>query len=59
MKNRYQTSFVIDKELWIKLKSKTMQNGVTIKDTLHELIDNYVKKEQNSGSHWFSLSRWK
>ena len=34
MKNRYQTSFVIDKKLWIKFKSKTLEEGVSIKDKL-------------------------
>jgi len=59
MKKRYQTSFVIDKKLWIKFKSKTIKNGESIKDVLHVLIDEYVRKEQSNGSSWFSLSRWK
>ena len=58
MKNRYQTSFVIDKELWIKFKSKTLREGSSIKDVLHKLIANYVKGEKLNGSSWFRLPRW-
>lgn len=60
MKNRYQTSFVIDKKLWIKFKSKTLEEGVSIKDKLDFLITRYVKekKESNNGSRWFHISKW-
>ena len=59
MKNRYQTSFVVDKELWIKFKSKTLKDGVSIKDKLHNLISLYVDgKEYDSASSWFRLPRW-
>ena len=42
MKDRYQTSFVVDKKLWIKFKSKTLKEGVSIKDKLHSLMTDYV-----------------
>jgi len=60
MKNRYQTSFVIDKKLWIKFKSKTLEEGVSIKDKLDFLITQYVKEQEESknGSSWFHLPRW-
>ena len=32
MKNRYQTSFIVDKELWIKFKSKTLKEGLSVSD---------------------------
>ena len=59
MKERYQTSFVIDKELWIKFKSKTLKDRVSIKDKLHNLISLYVDgKEYDNASSWFRLPRW-
>lgn len=60
MKNRYQTSFVVDKKLWIKFKSKTLKEGVSIKDKLHSLMLDYVNnKETTNARNWFSLPRWK
>jgi len=59
MKNRYQTSFIVDKELWIKFKSKTLKEGLSIKDKLHSLINDYVNsKEHKNASNWFRLPRW-
>ena len=59
MKERYQTSFVIDKELWIKFKSKTLKDRVSIKDKLHNLISLYVDgKEYDNATSWFRLPRW-
>ena len=59
MKERYQTSFVIDKELWIKFKSKTLKDRVSIKDKLHNLISLYVDgKEYDNANSWFRLPRW-
>jgi len=57
MKDRFQTSFIIDKKLWIKFKSKTVEEGVSMKDALHTIIDKYVK-EKKSASSWFHLPRW-
>jgi hypothetical protein len=57
MKDRFQTSFIIDKKLWIKFKSKTVEEGVFMKDALHTIIDKYVK-EKKSASSWFHLPRW-
>ena len=61
MKNRYQTSFMIDKELWIKFKSKSSSEGKSIKDKLNSLITDYVNnnKETKNASSWFLLPRWK
>jgi len=61
MKNRYQTSFMIDKELWIKFKSKSSSEGESIKDKLNSLILDYVndKKETRYARSWFLLPRWK
>jgi hypothetical protein len=59
MKDRYQTSFVIDKELWIKFKSKTLREGSSIKKVLHELISDYVKGEKINGRSWFHLPKWR
>jgi len=61
MKNRYQTSFMIDKELWIKFKSKSSSEGKSIKDKLNSLILDYVNdnKETDNASSWFLLPRWK
>ena len=59
-KDRYQTSFVVDKKLWIKFKSKTLKEGVSIKDKLHSLMTDYVNnKETTNARNWFSLPRWK
>ena len=58
MKERFQTSFIIDKELWIKFKSKTVRDEVSIKDALHTMIDNYIK-EGNNASSWFRLPKWR
>ena len=59
MKNRYQTSFIVDKKLWIKFKSKTLKEGVSIKDKLNSLMLDYVNsKETKSGSRWFHISKW-
>jgi hypothetical protein len=59
MKDRYQTSFVVDKELWIKFKSKALKDGVSIKDKLHNLISLYVDgKEYKNASNWFRIPRW-
>jgi len=58
MKNRYQTSFVIDKELWIKFKSRAIKEGLSMKDVLHKLIEEYVEGNTNAGS-WFRLPKWK
>lgn len=58
MKNRYQTSFVIDKELWIKFKSKAIKEGLSMKDVLHKLIEEYVKGNADAGS-WFRLPKWR
>lgn len=59
MKNRYQTSFVLDKELWIKFKTKTLKDGVSIKDKLHSLIIGYVNtKETKSARRWFHIPKW-
>ncbi len=58
MKNRYQTSFVIDKKLWIKFKSKAIREGLSMKDVLHKLIEDYVKGNVNASS-WFRLPKWK
>ncbi len=59
-KNRYQTSFVVDKELWIKFKSKTTKEGVSIKDKLHSLMTDYVNnKETNNARSWFRLPKWR
>ena len=46
MKNRYQTSFVVDKKLWIKFKSATLKEGVSIKDKLHSLMLDYVNDKE-------------
>ena len=60
MKNRYQTSFVLDKELWIKFKSKALKEGVSIKDKLNNLIQDYVNnKETNNARSWFRLPKWR
>lgn len=60
MKNRYQTSFVVDKQLWIKFKSKTLKEGVSIKDKLHSLMTDYVNnKETKNARNWFSLPKWR
>ena len=59
MKNRYQTSFVVDKKLWIKFKSKTLKDGVSIKDKLNSLMLDYVNsKETKSARRWFHISKW-
>ena len=58
IKNRYQTSFVIDKKLWIKFKSKTIKEGLSIKEVLNELIKEYVKGNTNASS-WFRLPKWR
>jgi hypothetical protein len=59
-KNRYQTSFVVDKKLWIKFKSKTLKEGVSIKDKLHSLMTDYVNdKETNNARSWFHLPKWR
>ena len=58
MKNRYQTSFVIDKELWIKFKSKAIKEGLSMKDVLHKLIEEYVKGNADASS-WFRLPKWR
>jgi hypothetical protein len=60
MKNRYQTSFVVDKKLWIKFKSATLKEGVSIKDKLHSLMLDYVNdKERLDARNWFRLPKWK
>ena len=60
IKNRYQTSFVVDKQLWIKFKSKTLKEGVSIKDKLHSLMTDYVNnKETKNARNWFSLPKWR
>jgi hypothetical protein len=59
MKNRYQTSFMIDRKLWIKFKSKSLSEGKTIKDNLNSLILDYVnKKETKNASSWFHIPKW-
>jgi len=61
MKNdnkKIQTSFVMDKELWLKFKSKTLSEGYSVKDKLHTLIVNYIKETKNASS-WFSISKWR
>ncbi len=59
MNNRYQTSFVIDKELWIKFKSKTLNEGKSIKEKLNSLILDYVNnKETKNASNWFRIPKW-
>ena len=59
MNNRYQTSFVIDKELWIKFKSKTLSEGKSIKEKLNSLILDYVNnKETKNASNWFRIPKW-
>ena len=59
MKNRYQTSFVIDKELWIKFKSKSLSEGKSIKEKLNSLILDYVNnKETKNASNWFRIPKW-
>ena len=60
MKNRFQTSFVLDRELWIKFKTKTAREGVSMKETLNKLILNYVNnRESNNVSSWFHLPKWR
>ena len=59
MKNRYQTSFVVDKKLWIKFKSRTLNEGVSIKEKLHSLMLDYVNsKETKNASNWFRIPKW-
>jgi len=61
MKNKnktIQTSFVIDKELWLKFKSKTLRDEYSVKDKLHSLISDYIKKESKNASNWFRIPRW-
>ena len=61
MKNdnkKIQTSFVMDKELWLKFKSKTLSEGYSVKDKLHTLILNYINETKNASS-WFSISKWR
>jgi len=57
-KKKIQTSFVMDKELWLKFKSRTLAEGYSVKDKLHTLISNYIKETKNASS-WFSISKWK
>jgi hypothetical protein len=60
MKNKFQTSFVLDRELWIKFKTKTAREGVSMKETLNRLILNYVNnKESKNASSWFHLPKWR
>lgn len=61
MKNdnkKIQTSFVMDKKLWLKFKSKTLAEGYSVKDKLHTLISDYIKKETKNASSWFRISKW-
>mgnify|MGYP003640087166 FL=1 len=61
MKNKnktIQTSFVIDKELWLKFKSKTLREGYSVKDKISLLILDYVKRESKNASNWFRIPRW-
>ena len=48
----------MDKELWLKFKSRTLAEGYSVKDKLHTLISNYIKETKNASS-WFSISKWK
>ena len=58
-KKNIQTSFVMEKKLWLKFKSKTLAEGVSVKDKLHNLISDYIKEKKSNASNWFSISKWR
>ena len=56
---KIQTSFIMDKKLWLKFKAKSLSEGSSIKEKLNVLILDYVNnKEKKNASSWFRLSRW-
>jgi len=56
---KIQTSFIMDKKLWLKFKAKSLSEGLSIKEKLNVLISEYVKnKEKKNGSSWLRLPRW-
>ncbi len=60
MNKRFQTSFIIDKKLWIKFKYKTIKEGIPMRYKLEELITDYInKKETGNGSSWIRLPKWR
>ena len=43
MPERYKTSLVIDRDLWIKLKTAAMEDGTDASALLAKLADAYLK----------------
>ena len=52
------TPQIMDKKLWLKFKSKTLAEGYSVKDKLHTLISDYIKKETKNASNWFRIPKW-